>query len=73
LAYARIVEAHPGFTFAMMVNPLATVFGMGDPNFPGFTSAPGLGSASARGFIAPSVRCFRICSVATPPVMRPNA
>ena len=52
---------------------MATVFGMGDPNFPGFTSAPGLGSASARGFIAPSVRCFRICSIVTPLVLRANA
>ena len=26
-----MVGAQPGFTFAMMVNPLARVFGMGDP------------------------------------------
>jgi hypothetical protein len=57
----------------MMVNPLATVFGIGDPNFPGFTSAPGLGSASALGFIALSFRRFRICFIATLPVMRANA
>jgi len=55
-----MVGAQPGFTLAMRVNPLATVFGIGDPNLPGFTSVPGLGSASARGFIVPSVRCLQI-------------
>jgi hypothetical protein len=55
-----MVGAQPGFTSAIMVNPLATVFAIGDPNLPGFISAPGLGSASAIGFMVTSVRCLRI-------------
>ena len=50
-AYPRIVGARPGFTFAMIVNPLAGVFGIADPNFPSSTCSFARGKAAASGFM----------------------